>query len=113
MPAFVALLSLIADVSLIFNGQAQVTRVVQDANRMASIGRLEALSDVETYISQQLTRFEPNLSVTSSVDADNVLTSVVSVPAANMQAIGWLSVLTGSTVTVRAQQFIERGESLS
>ena len=47
MPVFVALLCLVADASLIFGRQAEVLRVVQDANRAMSVGKFGTDGDID------------------------------------------------------------------
>ena len=54
LPIFLVIFGLMVDSALVFHGQSKVLRVVQDANRNMSIGRLDTEDDVETYITTRL-----------------------------------------------------------
>lgn len=106
MPVFVFLFCLIADASLIFGKQAQVLRVVQDANRALSIGRFQSDLDAEAYITQQIAWFTQSAIVTTSV-TNGVISSTVEIPAGDMTATGFISAFKSLTVSVTAQHLSE------
>ena len=60
LPVFIAFFCLVADASFIFFGQNKAYRIVQDANRKLSIGRLSTAVEVEQYITTQFASFAPN-----------------------------------------------------
>ena len=65
LPIFLVIFGLMVDSALVFHGQSKVLRVVQDANRNMSIGRLDTDDDVETYITTRLAVY----GITPSVSA--------------------------------------------
>ena len=54
LPMVLLAFGLTVDVSMIFHSQSQVLRIVQDANRNASIGRLRTAAEAESYIETRL-----------------------------------------------------------
>lgn len=105
-PAFAILFSLIADASLVFNGQSQIQRIAQDANRAYSVGKLDSEEDTENYIKIAAGHLSGNVTAETVYDGE-LITTVVSFPARDLEAIGLLSTLTGVTVQIRAQHMME------
>ena len=68
MPLFLVVLAAIVDATMIFYGQAQVLRVVQDANRSLSIGRMTSVAEAEDFVATALADMGPALVVSSAVD---------------------------------------------
>lgn len=106
MPLMFALLALIADVSLIFYGQSVAVRVVQDANRAYSLGRIADSSALEQQILTTLRQRSPNMRVASTV-SNGIVTTEVMMPARDLDAVGWFSAISQLDVAVRSQQVIE------
>lgn len=106
LPVILFLFCLIADASLIFGKQAQVMRVVQDANRALSVGRLQTDSDAEAYIASQIAWMTDRAVISTSVSG-GVISSTVSIPARDMTATGFISTFTSLTVSVTAQHLSE------
>jgi len=108
-PIFIAVFGLMVDAAMIFHGQSKVLRVVQDANRNLSIGRLDTDAEVEAYINAQLALVGITPSRTealSDMTAGTVSTLVV-VPATEFQLLGYFSVLNNLEVPVTAQHMRE------
>ena len=108
-PIFIAVFGLMVDSAMIFHGQAKVLRVVQDANRNLSIGRFDTDAEVEAYINAELaiigvtpTRTE----ALSDMTAGTVSTLVV-VPASELQLLGYFSSLVNLEIPVTAQHMRE------
>lgn len=106
LPAFFAVLCLITDTALIFNGQTMATRVVHDANRLYSVNRLQTTDQVKPYIEASLSVLSPHAKVDVTEDSGAVF-SQVRIPSRELAATGIFTALTGSTVTVRASHMIE------
>ncbi|MBS8226661.1 TadE/TadG family type IV pilus assembly protein [Vannielia litorea] len=106
VPAMIGLICLAADASFIFFGQNQAYRVVQDANRSLSIGRLSSSDEVETYITTQLASLSPNAVVQSSV-TQGMVNSYVRIPSSDLAATGLINSLLTTTITVGSRHFVE------
>lgn len=106
VPFFVIVLTLIADAALIFFGQARALQVAQDANRALSVGSLATHEEAQTYITAQLATMAPNASA-QTVSNDGILTTVVSLPASDLAAVGFFTSLTSFQMQVVAQMVQE------
>lgn len=106
MPMFFGAFMLIVDVSMLFNGQTQVLRVVQDANRNFSVGRIATTADLSTYIESRLATMAPNATASSTVSAGSIITNV-SIPSSDLIMTGWFDMLGKTTVSVRSEHLVE------
>jgi Flp pilus assembly protein TadG len=106
LPAFILLLSLVTDVALIFHGQARTLRILQDANRGFSIGWLTTEAETTDYIQAALANISPGAIVTTSVDA-GVIKSSATIPASDLDALGFLTALADASFTVRSEHVVE------
>ena len=106
LPVMFALLCLAVDASLIFFGQNQTHRVVQEANRTLSVGRLSGSDDVETYVTNAISAMSPNAQVDSSI-SQGVVSTVVRIPSSDLAITGMLDMLMNITVTVGGRHFVE------
>lgn len=119
IPAYVFLMVMIADVCFVFYGQANALRLVQDANRAASVGHFvsdpDVLDDVERqngitgYINGILgnNNIDTTKTTVNVVINDEIITTTLSIPASQLDAVGMFDVISGATVSVRAQHFKE------
>lgn len=106
LPVFMFLFCLIADASLMFGKQAQVLRIVQDANRALSVGRIMTDTDAEAYIQQQMAAFSENAIITTTV-VGGVISSTVEIPAGDLTATGLISSFDSLVLSVTAQHMSE------
>ena len=106
VPFFVILLTLITDGALIFYGQARAQQVAQDGNRAFSIGDLTSSEATETYIEQRLNDLSPN-AVADTVAYRGLITTVVTLPTGDLDAIGFFSALTSVDMRVVSQMVKE------
>ena len=106
LPLFFLTLGIITDVTMIFHGYTQALRVMQDANRSLSVGRLETTAAAETFIEAALAPLSAAASATSTT-VDGIVTTVVTLPAADLQILGVLSQFNTLTLTLRAQHMVE------
>lgn len=106
LPVIAFLFGLIADTAMIFGGQAQVLRVVQDANRAMSIGLVRNVDDTQSMIRAGIVGIAPNASVATTVHA-GVIRSTVSIPVTDLTATGLVDSFTDFNVTVFAQHLAE------
>ncbi len=108
-PIFIVVFGLMVDASMIFNGQAKVLRVVQDANRNMSIGRLKNIEETEAYIETVLASLDIVAEATSTVTA-GVVTTNVTLNANQLQILGFFSSLNRLKIGVTADHMIENWE---
>ncbi len=106
LPMFIAIFALMADAAMIFNGHSRVMRVVQDANRNLSIGRLDTEDETEEYIVASLSTLSPNAVANTQIVA-GVVTTVVTVPATDLEILGMFSSLNSIDLQIRSQHLIE------
>jgi Flp pilus assembly protein TadG len=106
VPMFALVFALVADTAMIFGGQAQVLRVVQDTNRAMSIGRLRTVEEARDMILAGIVNIAPHASVTTTVDA-GLISSTVLIPVADLTATGLVDSFTNFNVAVFAQHLAE------
>lgn len=106
LPVFFAFIIIVADASFIFFGQNQAHRLVQDANRQYSIGRLADLDELDAYLTASLAPFAPNASVSTAEDL-GIVKSSVSIPASDLVAVGLITALRDATIFVGASHYVE------
>ena len=109
LPIFLVIFGLMVDSALVFHGQAKVLRVVQDANRNMSIGRLATDDDVENYITARLAVFgiTPSTATAETDATTGIVTTTVVVPARQLQALGYFDALVDLQIPVVAQHMRE------
>lgn len=108
VPIYGLMLILIADTALMFNGQAQAQRVIQDVNRLASSGYYLTEQEVEERGKAVLAHLSENARVEATIDTVNhTISTVATIPAADLMAIGWIPQFANIDVTVTAQHLIE------
>lgn len=108
LPVYGFFLVLIADTSLMFNGQAQAQRAIQDLNRLASSGFYLTEDEVEERGEAVLSHLSANVNVDATIDSANMtISTVATIPAADLMALGLISSFADITVTVSAQHIIE------
>lgn len=103
---FFFLVCLVIDTSLLFYGHARMLEVAQDANRELTIGNMTTSEEVQTYVSDRLSKLSNE--ITTFVNSDQgIITTMVSVPAGDLTAIGFLRA-TDIDLQVFAQMVQER-----
>lgn len=107
LPLFVFAFGLVFDAAVLFFSEAEAIRVVQEANRLASIGRLETVTDTESYIETHLGHLSLNAKATSSISANGVISSVVEIPSGELRMLGFFEQLTRVELKVGASQMME------
>jgi Flp pilus assembly protein TadG len=108
LPIYALFLVMIVDVSLLFNGQAQAQRTLQDINRLASSGYYVSEADVEARARSLLGHLSDQLTVDATIDTNlGVITATASMPASDLMAIGTLPKFADIRITVGAWHMIE------
>lgn len=106
IPIFAGFFALVADATFLFFGQNRAYRIIQDANRSLSVGRLNSGDEVEAFVLDQLGSQAVGALVTSTTDMGKV-TTTLSVPAANFVVLGLFTSLADLDVRVGASHLIE------
>ena len=106
LPLYGAFFALIADVSLILNGKSQAQRVIHDVNRLASSGYMVEISDIEDRARASLAHISGQATVTTTME-NNIVTTIATLPASDMQAVGLISAFADLTVSVVAFHVVE------
>ncbi len=106
MPAFVLLFGLLVDASLLFGGQAQVLRIVQDTNRALSLGRFQTVEEAKVFISHKIATISPGATVNIDVQS-GIITSTVVIPAGDLTATGIFDGFDNLNIVVKAEQLSE------
>lgn len=102
VPVFALIIGLIADTSLIFGRQAEALRVVQDANRALSIGRLLTPEAAEAYVLDAISEISPNATVDTEV-VDGIIITRLNMPASDLSATGIFATFDSVTVNITSE----------
>jgi len=106
LPMVLIAFGLTVDVSMIFHSQSQVLRIVQDANRSASIGRLQTASETESYVETRLHKASAGANAKSMISG-GVITTTVTYPARDFQVLGFFHQFNNLEITVNSEHLIE------
>lgn len=105
--AFMLVFFLTFDSAMMFKAQTDVVRITQDANRLASIGRLVTAADTEAYVENRLSDRLPNADATTTINSFGVIRTVVEIPTSDVGQIGWFAAFRDLTLTVSAEHLKE------
>lgn len=102
LPFFMVVFGFIVDASMIFFGQAKMLRVVQDANRYLSVGRLEDPAATAAYVQTTLADIGVPVTVTSGEGDPGVITTYATTTVNQLEILGTFSFLAGRDLTIVA-----------
>lgn len=106
IPIFVWFLAFAVNTSMIFFEKNQAYRVVQDANRILSIGSFQTAQQVQDFIRSSISHITPEASVTTTI-SDGVVTSDVSYQVADLFLPGLIEEQLDFRIHIRAAHFVE------
>lgn len=106
LPIFMGLILLITNTSLVFYGQSQAMRVVQDANRAFSTGRLATEAEVQAFVVERLAPLTAQ-PIVETVVHQGVIYTTAQLPVEDLAHIGTLNMFSGYHVNVASQFFVE------
>ena len=112
LPVFFLVLFLMVETALIFAGQSEALRVVQDANRNLSIGRFRSVNETEAYVEQRLSGLSPHVTAVSVVNA-GIVTTTVTMPARDLQMSGFFGAVINANLSVSADHLLENWDATS
>lgn len=108
LTVFFGLFGLLADVSMIFNGQARILHIVQDANRNMSIGRYSTTSATEDAIRARMQGISSSAEVTTTyLPGTGLISSRVTVPVTDLDLFGIGGFFKSYQMTVQAETLLE------
>ena len=107
MPIFAILIAVIMNVSMVFFGESQMLRVVQDANRAFSLGRFEDELETETYILSKLDYMDAEFTINTTLNS-GIISTILRAPATDLMPLNLMtSAFKTVDITVSAQQIVE------
>lgn len=106
LPFFVLLVTLLADVALVFYGQARALEVAQNVNRSYSVGDIATAEDASEQLTSELMSMSPNAQAYVNYDK-GLITTVVVLPTSDLDAVGLFTSLASVDMTVVTQMVKE------
>ena len=106
LPVFFFFFAMLADASMIFNGQSLAMRAVQDENRRMATGLTASTTELESRLLARLAPISPNAAVDSTV-ADGVVTTLVTMPASDLDVAGLVGSFESVNVSIRTVHLLE------
>ena len=107
-PVFLILFGMVTDTSTVFGRQAEILRIIQDSNRSLAVGAFQSVQQAEDYIIEKVAVFSGNTTVAVAI-VDGIISTSVSVPAADLTSTGLFDAINTLTITVGASQMSELG----
>lgn len=101
MPVFIVFFGLLTDTSTIFGREAQILQIVQNANRSLAVGHFQTTAEAKIYIQNQVEVFSLHSTVAVVINK-GIISSSVSLPAADLAATGLLNAFSGITLVIAA-----------
>ncbi len=106
LPLFMGLVLVVGNTSMVFYGQSQAMRVVQDGNRAFSVGRIQSIEDTEAFVTAGLAPLSADAVVTTTL-YEGVVYTVAKIPVQDLARLGTLDMFSNYDVTVASQMFVE------
>ncbi len=106
LPFFVLMVTLLADVALVFYGQARALEVAQNVNRSYSVGDIATSEEAKTEITRELASMSPNAEAYVNYDK-GLITTIVVVPTSDLDAVGLLTSLASVDMKIVSQMVKE------
>lgn len=111
IPVFLAIFLTCADIAMLFNARSMMLKTIEDANRAYSVGELASLADVEAWVIEQTSRASDDVRVSSTVEVadipSGIVRTVLTIPASDLAAVGWVTALADFDVRIGSQQYVE------
>lgn len=104
MPFFVIILTMVADLAMIFYGQARAQEIAENVNRSLSVGQYSSYAEAETAARTALSPLSPNVRATTTSE-DFMIRTVVTLPTSDLSAVGFFSSLEVTAVAHMVREF--------
>lgn len=106
VPLVAFLLLLTVDVGQIFLKQAQALRLVQDANRAFSIGKIRTTDATETFIEDSLAGLSAAVLAQTTVNG-RIISTTAKIPLRDLAFTLALPIGEGAAITIRSSHMME------
>ncbi|WP_137703096.1 TadE/TadG family type IV pilus assembly protein [Marimonas lutisalis] len=107
MPIFVFIIIITMNVSMVFYKESQMLRIVQDANRSFSMGRIRTEAGVIEYVAEKIAYMNVNPTISTDLSS-GIITTQLSVPATELMPFTLLDDYFSETkIGVSSSHFVE------
>lgn len=111
LPIVVAILLLIVDASMLFMGRTHAMRVLQDTNRLYSVGQFtgtfnERITKAQDYALSRLQGLSPSATATTT-ETNRVVRTQATLETREVAQIGFLGLMIDRTMVVTAEHRVE------
>lgn len=106
LPFMLSIFIFAGEVSNIFFAQNRMQQVLQEGNRLFSVGFIQEKTELESYILNRLEGMAPNATLTASVSGGTV-TTVASVPVSDMLLTSMFASFLDFSVSMKSSQYVE------
>jgi Flp pilus assembly protein TadG len=111
LPIVVLILLLIVDSSMLFMSRSHAIRVLQDTNRLYSVGQFtgtsaERINKAQNYAMARLRGFSPSATATTT-EANRVVRTRATMETREIAQIGFLGMMIDTTMVVVAEHRVE------
>lgn len=108
IPIYVFIVALVLNVSIVFDAQSQLLRIVQDSNRSYSVGRITDTWAVEQYVIERVAFLGATPLVQSQLVDNSIIYTELKLPAKDLMPFSMLHrFFDTTTIVVSAQQLVE------
>lgn len=87
LPFLLGFFSLMVDISMIFNNQSRIMRIIQDGNRNYSIRRLTSETETQNYVLGRVASISGAATATTT-NVAGLITTTVTVPLSDLDLLG-------------------------
>lgn len=111
LPIVIAILLLIVDSSMLFMSRSHAIRVLQDTNRLYSVGQFtgtpaERIQQAQDYALARLTGLSPSATATT-IEVNRVVRTQATMETREIAQIGFLGLMIDMTMVVTAEHKVE------
>jgi Flp pilus assembly protein TadG len=111
LPLVIAILLLVVDSSMLFMSRSQAIRVLQDTNRLYSVGQFtgtpaERIAAAQNYALSRLRGMSPSATATTT-EANRVVRTRATLETAEIARVGFLGMMIDTTMVVSAEHRVE------
>lgn len=108
VPLVAFLLLLTVDVGQIFLKQAQATRLVQDANRALSVGKIRTTAATETFVKNSLAGFSMAVTAQTTLNTGTgIISTTAKIPLRDLAITQALPIGAGAMITIQSSHMME------
>jgi Flp pilus assembly protein TadG len=113
LPLVMAILLLIVDSSMLFMSRSHAIRVLQDTNRLYSVGQFtgdtatERLTKAQDYALARLRGLSPSATVTTTETTNRVVRTRATMETREVAQVGFLGMMIDTTMVVVAEHRVE------